>query len=121
MWQKIGVASAMICGSCRRRCDPNRSFLQRIAAARCSSTNATSGRFCHPAPAVVIVGRDRPRVDLLRSIREPTRSRLQPATVARRSQARAQRGPGAVPGVLPRPADRFGIFVFVVWNVGSWL
>ena len=113
----------MICGSCRRRCDPTRSFCANCGSAvfiderdersffathavTASSPSSTSG----PSAA-----------DLLRSIQRNAQS-AQPSTIARKVQARAQaRARAAVPAFSLGPLIRLGIFVFVIWNVGSWL
>ena len=59
--------------------------------------------------------------ELLRSIQRNAQS-VQPATIARKMQARAQaRARAAMPAFTLGPLIRFGIFVLVLWYAGSWL
>jgi TonB family protein len=111
----------MICGSCRRRCDPKRSFCTHCGSAVFIEARDERAFFAQPAPAVASSSGPSPS-ELLRSIQRSAPSLRQPATVARRAQARAQeRARAAVPAFALGPLIRFGIFVFIVWYAGSWL
>jgi TonB family protein len=110
----------MICGSCRRRCDPNRSFCTHCGSAVFIDARDERAFFAQPAPAVASSSGPSSS-ELLRSIQRSAPS-LQPATIARKAQARAQaRARAAVPAFTLGPLIRFGIFVFIVWYAGSWL
>jgi TonB family protein len=113
----------MICGSCRRRCDPKRSFCTHCGSAVFIDARDERAFFAQPAPLAASSSGPSPS-ELLRSIQRSAQS-LQPGTVARKAEAQARAQARARAAALPAftlgPLIRFGIFVFIVWYAGSWL
>jgi TonB family protein len=113
----------MICGSCRRRCDPKRSFCTHCGSAVFIDARDERAFFAQPAPLAASSSGPSPS-ELLRSIQRSAQS-LQPGTVARKAEAQARAQARARAAALPAftlgPLIRFGIFVFIAWYAGSWL
>jgi hypothetical protein len=103
----------MICGSCRRRCDPKRSFCTHCGSA-VFIDRATSGRSLPTGAACGVIVRAVPS-ELLRSIQRSAqslhrrRSRARPQASERAARARA----AALRRSPLGPLIRFGIFVFI--------
>src|SRR5262245_56190692 len=115
----------MICGSCRRRCDPNRSFC----------TNCGSSVFIAERDAASFFGGFIPQVSssspvaeaqrqwsaLKKSAQSFDRRAVADAATAfgGRTARRARKAPP--PSINLAPLIKLAVFVFVVWYVAGWL
>ena len=133
----------MICGSCERRVDPNRSFCTNCGSSVFideREVKSRAGSTAGPPPA---------ESSFLRSLQEATRSlqesaksvesskpfeaakSIDRAALARKAQAvrataarasaRATAAKRAAPSFSVLPLIRLAIFVWLVWYVGGWL
>ena len=109
----------MICGSCRRRTDPNRSFCTNCGSSVFVDEGHEAGFSASPVSRSSSVSAT-PRAlrDLQRSATSLDRTAV--ATVAKSLRA-ARSAKAAVPAFTLGPLIRFGIFVVVLWYAGSWL
>jgi TonB family protein len=109
----------MICGSCRRPCDPNRSFC----------THCGSSVFIDARDEASFFGRPAPRLS-----RRPSESRhikalqqsvpsLGSAVTDAAKRLRARKVPASTAGVpfLPGTVIKVAIVVFLVWYTAGWL
>jgi len=110
----------MICGSCRRRTDPNRSFC----------TNCGSSVFVDEGSEAMFAASPVSRSSSVsatpRSLRDLQRSassidRTAVATVAKKSLRAARAAKAAAPSFTLAPLIRLALLVWLVWYVGGWL
>src|SRR4030095_2854830 len=110
----------MICGSCRRPCDPNRSFCTHCGSSVFIDQREAASFFGRPAPRLPLRPSESPQIKALRrsasSFDGSAVTNAARALRARKIPAGAIRLP-FVPGTLIRLA----IFAFLVWYAAGWL
>src|SRR5688572_1533048 len=110
----------MICGSCRRRCDPDRSFC----------TNCGSSVFSDERDALSLFGQQVQRLSSssqasrrLRSFEQSAQS-IDRAAVGRAARTMRSRTAAAGKAAQPfrlGPLIKLAVVGFIVWNVASWM
>jgi len=113
----------MICGSCRRRCDPNRSFCTHCGGSVfIDEREALSffGQSAKSLPSTSDVSRQ--WRELQQSAKSVDRTAIADAArkLKARTRAAAQQAPAPIAFSFA-PLIRFAVFVFVVWYAGRWL
>jgi TonB family protein len=110
----------MICGSCRRRCDPNRSFCTNCGSSVFVDEGSEAAFSASPVTrSSSVSATPRSLRELQRSAKSFDRTAIATGAKALRAARAAQAA--AAPSLRLGPPIRLLIFIGLAWYVGSWL
>src|SRR5262245_59508910 len=109
----------MICGSCRRPCDPNRSFCTYCGSSVFIDARDEASFFGRPAPRLSLRP---PESRQIKALRQSVPS-LGSAVTDAANALRARKVPASTAGVpfLPGTVIKVAIVGFLVWYAAGWL